>query len=45
MANDPIDSLVGSEWLAARLEAPDVRVVDASWFLPGEDRDAKAEYA
>ena len=44
MAIDPADSLVGGEWLAARLEAPDVRVVDASWFLPGGDRDAKAEY-
>ncbi len=45
MANDPTDSLVGTEWLAARLAAPDVRVVDASWYLPGEGRDANAEYA
>ena len=41
MSQDP---LVSTEWLADHLDAPDVRVVDASWFLPGEDRDAKAEH-
>jgi thiosulfate/3-mercaptopyruvate sulfurtransferase len=38
-------SLVSTEWLAERLQAPDVRVVDASWYLPQMKRDAKAEYA
>ena len=28
------DSLVSTEWLAAHLEAPDVRVVDGSFTLP-----------
>ena len=37
-------SLVSTDWLAAHLESPDVRVVDASWYLPQEGRDAKAEY-
>lgn len=36
--------LVSTEWLAARLDAPDVRVIDASWHLPGAGRDARAEY-
>ncbi len=37
--------LVSTDWLAARLDAPDIRVVDASWYLPQAGRDAKAEYA
>lgn len=36
--------LVSTEWLAAHLDAPDVRVVDGSWYLPQEGRDPKAEY-
>ena len=40
-----MDSLVSTEWLAAELGAPDLRVVDATFFLPGMGRDAKAEYA
>ncbi len=39
------DPLVSTSWLAEHLDAPDVRIVDASWFMPGSDRDAKAEYA
>ena len=38
------DALVSTEWLAAHLEAPDVRVVDASRPLTTEDRDARAAY-
>ncbi|MCW5731532.1 MAG: 3-mercaptopyruvate sulfurtransferase [Alphaproteobacteria bacterium] len=38
------DALVSTAWLAERLNAPDVRVVDASWYLPQMGRDAKAEY-
>ncbi|HWA04027.1 MAG TPA: 3-mercaptopyruvate sulfurtransferase [Rhizomicrobium sp.] len=37
--------LVTTEWLAAHIGAPDVRVADASWYLPQAGRDAKAEYA
>jgi len=40
-ASDPI---VSCAWLAERLSAPDIRVVDATWFLPGDQRDAKALY-
>jgi thiosulfate/3-mercaptopyruvate sulfurtransferase len=38
-------SLVSTEWLAANLGQPDLRVVDASYYLPQMKRDAKAEYA
>lgn len=41
----PADPLVSTDWLAARLAAPDIRILDASWHLPGSGRDAKAEYA
>ena len=37
------DALVSTDWLAQHLSAPDVRVVDATYFLPGSDRDARAE--
>jgi len=37
-------SLVTTEWLAAHLDAPDVVVVDGSYYLPTQNRDARAEY-
>ena len=40
----PSTPLVSTEWLAAHIEAPDVRIVDASWYLPQIGRDAKAEF-
>jgi thiosulfate/3-mercaptopyruvate sulfurtransferase len=39
------DPLVSTEWLNQHLDAPDIRIVDATWFMPAEGRDAKAEYA
>lgn len=36
------EPLVTCEWLKDRLEAPDIRVVDATWFMPGDGRDARA---
>jgi len=44
MADDIPNTLVSTEWLAKHLEAPDVRVVDASWYLPDAGRNARAEY-
>jgi len=38
------EALVSTEWLAAHLSAPDVRVVDGSWHMPAADRDPRAEY-
>lgn len=39
-----MESLVSTEWLAKELGAPDLRVIDASFFLPDADRDARAEH-
>ncbi len=39
-----MDSLVSTDWLEAELGAPDLRVIDATVFLPGSGRDARAEY-
>jgi len=41
---DAASPLVTTEWLAAHLDAPDVRVVDASWYLPQAQRNPRAEY-
>ncbi len=37
-------ALVTTEWLANELDATDLRVVDASYFLPEHKRDAAADY-
>lgn len=37
-------SLVTTQWLADHLEAPDIVVVDGSFYLPTMKRDARAEY-
>lgn len=36
--------VVETDWLAARLDAPDLVVLDGSWHLPTAKRDARAEY-
>ncbi len=45
MPNSAKNWIVETEWLAAHLEAPDLIVFDASWYLPDDKRDVKAEYA
>jgi len=42
MPDDP-ETLVSTAWLAAHLD--EVRVLDASWYMPTQNRDAKAEHA
>ena len=39
------DPLVSTQWLAEHLNAPDVKIADATWFLPTLGRDARQEYA
>ncbi len=39
------DPLVTTEWLAAHLGEPDLKVVDATFYLPHLERDARAEFA
>jgi thiosulfate/3-mercaptopyruvate sulfurtransferase len=38
------DALVSTEWLADHLEAPDIRIVDGSFYLPAQKRNPRAEY-
>jgi|CXWL01.1.fsa_nt_gi thiosulfate/3-mercaptopyruvate sulfurtransferase len=45
MSGLPDDPLVSPAWLNERLGAPDFRVIDATWFMPSDPRDAKALYA
>ena len=45
MDRDPSDPLVSTAWLGERLDAPDVRIVDATWLMPGSGRDARADHA
>ena len=43
MQDDP-KTLVSTEWLAAHIKDPDLRILDGSWYLPSQNRDARAEY-
>ena len=43
MQDDP-KTLVSTEWLADHIKDPDLRILDGSWYLPQQGRDAKAEY-
>ena len=40
----PAESLVSTEWLADHLDAPDVRVVEATWFMPATGKKGHDEY-
>ena len=44
LMDDP-KTLVSTDWLAAHLADPDLRILDASWYLPDSGRDARAEFA
>lgn len=39
-----METLVSTEWLAKEIGASDLRVVDATWFLPDAGRNPRAEY-
>jgi thiosulfate/3-mercaptopyruvate sulfurtransferase len=42
MPTDPL--FVTSEWLAAHLSDPDLQVIDGSWYLPAQNRNARREF-
>ncbi len=44
MAESDPKTLVSTDWLASHLNDPDLRLLDASWYLPEDERDPKAEY-
>jgi thiosulfate/3-mercaptopyruvate sulfurtransferase len=39
-----MEALVSTEWLAAHLRDPDLRVLDGSWHMPQTRRDPRAEF-
>ncbi|WP_298840174.1 3-mercaptopyruvate sulfurtransferase [uncultured Roseobacter sp.] len=43
MSDDP-KTLVSTDWLAQHLKDPDLRILDASWYLPEAGRNARDEY-
>jgi len=44
MATSDPNLLVSADWLAERLAAPDIRILDASYYLPGDGRNGYQEY-
>ncbi|MEO5323736.1 3-mercaptopyruvate sulfurtransferase [Mesorhizobium sp. CC13] len=36
--------VIDADWLEERLGTPGLSIVDASWYLPAQKRDARAEY-
>lgn len=44
MSVDNPKMLVSTQWLADHVKDPDLRIIDASYYLPDMGRDAKAEY-
>jgi len=44
MPNSDPTTLVSTDWLAAHFDSPDLRIIDASWYLAQANRDPKAEY-
>ncbi len=44
MANPSSQWLQSTEWLASQIGKPDVVIVDGSFYLPAQKRDAKGEY-
>ncbi len=44
MATDDPKTLVSTAWLEAHLQDPDLRILDASWYMPDSGRDPKGEY-
>jgi thiosulfate/3-mercaptopyruvate sulfurtransferase len=39
------DPMVSTEWLEAQLDNPKVLVIDATWYMPGQPGDPRAEHA
>ncbi|MDX8517805.1 3-mercaptopyruvate sulfurtransferase [Mesorhizobium dulcispinae] len=37
--------IVDADWLEKRLGTPGLTIIDASWYLPAQQRNAQAEYA
>jgi thiosulfate/3-mercaptopyruvate sulfurtransferase len=44
MAYSDPQVIVSTQWLADHIDAPDIRLLDASWYMPADQRDTRAEY-
>jgi thiosulfate/3-mercaptopyruvate sulfurtransferase len=44
MSDPLVDPLVSGAWLAEHLTDPDVQIVDATWYMPGEGKQGRANY-
>jgi len=44
MAYSDSRTIVSTQWLADHLNAPDIRIIDASWYLPVAQREPLEEY-
>src|SRR5262245_26635611 len=44
VTDSPFGPVVSTAWLAERLGDPDLRVLDATWYMPHLRRDARAEF-
>ena len=45
MAQEKSRFVVSADWVEKQLGAPEFRIVDASWYLPAQNRNGAAEYA
>lgn len=45
MSNDKSRFVVSADWVEKQLGAPEFRIVDASWYLPAQNRNGALEYA
>ena len=41
---DDFKNIVSTDWLVQHLEAPDIRIIDSSWYFPQEKRNAEQEF-
>ena len=41
---DHFKNIVSTDWLEQHLAAPDVRIIDSSWYFPQEKRNAEQEF-
>jgi thiosulfate/3-mercaptopyruvate sulfurtransferase len=44
MTDSPLPPLLSAAWLTQHLPEPALVVFDATWFMPSEQKDARAEY-
>ncbi len=41
---DDFKNIVSTDWLEEHLKAPDIRIIDSSWYFPQEKRNAEQEF-